>query len=392
MLRAYLSILLLALSSTLTAEADDLAELARPQSGVLVLRGGQVLEGEITQAGDNYYLTLPTGEISIRAADVAFRCQDLGEAYRRRRESIQWSLVDERIKFIEWCLKYELYAPAAREIAEAKGQWPADPRLAALERRMLLRDQTARSSAAAPAASSEPSFEELDQMVRKLPPRAASMFTNTIQPLLLNQCATAACHGAQRTNDFALHRSSVSNAPSRRLTLRNLGHALAQVDRQHPEASPLLTQPTGLGDSAHAIILGDPSSAGYKDLVAWVRLVAGNEPQTARAPRPNANSALLQFAPSAGDASQGKSGNSSKPTAARNKAPARHEVPATTGLTFSTNQRGGLIRPDGSFDPLDPDDFNRRFFPERFDVKFFDGLEEDEPAEEASDESLEAVE
>jgi len=376
-----LSLILLLASSSLAC-ADDLADLARPQQGVLVLRGGQVLAGEITQAGDHYYLTLPTGEISVRATEVAFRCADLGEAYLRRRESINAARLDERIKLVEWCLQYDLYAPAAREIAEAKQQWPNDPRIGALERRMLLRERDAAATSAMDDRSTEPSLAELDQMVRDLPPSAASLFTNTIQPLLLNQCATAACHGTHRTNEFALQRSNVTRTPSRRLTLRNLGHTLAQIDREHPDASPLLTQPAGLAGSNHEIAFSDPNNAGHKQLVAWVKLVAGKtSPNVSSADLP-ADSALLQFAPPAAAASSKAAGLPANGAERRAAFPAATESNEPATPTFNTTQRGGLVRPDGSYDPLDPEVFNRRHFPDRFKVKFFNG-NEIEPSEEA---------
>lgn len=353
----HIGLIALALLAALRAKADDLESLARPQPGVLLLRGGQVLQGEITRAGDNYLLTLPTGEISVRAADVVFQCRDLDEAYAHRRGEINPARVDERVRLIEWCLQYGLFSAAAREIAEAEEQWPRDARVAALGRRLLLRDQASKPNPNASDTSREPSFEELDQLVRGLPPRAASIFTSSIQPLLLNQCATAACHGAQRSNEFALQRSNITRTPSRRLTLRNLGYTLAQIDRKAPDASPLLLQPAGRSDAPHETVFTDPTSAAYKQLVAWVRLVAGEKaPEVAASGRP-ADSALMQFAPPVQSPATGAAGS-------REPAPNSTNTGAEAP-TFAINRRGGLVRAHGTFDPLDPEVFNRRHFPDR---------------------------
>src|SRR5688572_987920 len=52
-----------------------------PHAGLLVLRNGQVLEGEITQAGDYYIVTLGgTSEIRIKASEVEAVCGSLDEA------------------------------------------------------------------------------------------------------------------------------------------------------------------------------------------------------------------------------------------------------------------------------------------------------------------------
>lgn len=330
-----------------------------------MLRGGQVLQGDITRAGDNYYLTLPTGEISVRAADVELHGRDLDEAYAHRRKAVNPVRVDEHVKLIEWCLQYDLFAAAAREIAAANAQWPTDPRIAALSRRLLLRGQTAQSNPSTDDRSTEPSFEELDQLVRGLPPRAASSFTNAIQPLLLNQCATSACHGTHRSNEFALQRASMTRTPSRRLTLRNLGQTLAQIDRENPDASPLLACPTGQTDAPHAIVFNDTNSAAYRQLVDWVRLVAGQPAsETATASAKPVNSALLQFAPAGSTAPRdAELSRRDKPNALANSAVQTAGAPSET--TFDTTARGGLVRPNGSFDPLDPEVFNRRYFPDR---------------------------
>jgi len=353
------------LAATTLASADDLSSLARPQAGVLVLRGGQVLQGDITRAGDNYYLTLATGEISIRAADVELQCGDLDEAYEHRRKAVNLVRVDERIKLIEWCLQQDLFAAAAREIAEANTQWPTDPRIAALSRRLLLRGQTAKPNPGMDDRSTEPSFEQLDQLVRGLPPRAASGFTNAIQPLLLNQCATSACHGTHRSNEFALQRANMTRTPSRRLTLRNLGHTLAQIDRENPDASPLLACPTGQTDAPHAIVFNDTNSAAYRQLVDWVRLVAGQPAtSTATVSGKPVNSALLQFAPAGSTAPRDPKASPPSDPSAMSK-PAVQTASTEAAATFATTARGGLVRPNGTFDPLDPEVFNRRYFPQR---------------------------
>ena len=54
----------------------------QPQDGLLVLRNGQVLAGQITQAGDYYVVTLGgASEIRLKTSEVEAVCGSLDEAY-----------------------------------------------------------------------------------------------------------------------------------------------------------------------------------------------------------------------------------------------------------------------------------------------------------------------
>src|SRR5207253_8030505 len=83
--RATIAVLL---AASLLARAADGPAL-QPQHAVLVLRNRQVLEGEVTPAGDYYLLSLgKTGQIRLAAKDVEMVCRDLQEAYERKAASI----------------------------------------------------------------------------------------------------------------------------------------------------------------------------------------------------------------------------------------------------------------------------------------------------------------
>src|SRR5262245_47084423 len=56
--------------------------LLTPQACLVVLRNGQVLEGEVTQAGDYYVVMLGgSSEVRLKAAEVEAVCGSLDQAY-----------------------------------------------------------------------------------------------------------------------------------------------------------------------------------------------------------------------------------------------------------------------------------------------------------------------
>jgi len=267
----FLSTGFLAVSSHRSAAAEEPGKL--PPSLVL-LKNGNLLEGQVARDGGFYRVSSSHGEIRIRAAEVATVCHDLDEAYRYRRSMIQPSLVHDHLELAGWCIRQHLYEFAAAELAAADKADPGHPRIPLLKRRLeLARELPSSVSDDATIQTTSPTVDELERMVRGMPPGSVETFTNTIQPLLVNTCSTSACHGPETTTDFKLLRIPANRPPGRRATQRNLYAALKWINARDPEQSPLLTvsiQPHG---AARITVFPDPTTQSYRRLVAWVQQV-----------------------------------------------------------------------------------------------------------------------
>lgn len=376
--RLIASVPILAVLTTLTPAGQPGLEPV-PQKGVLLLRNGGLLRGEITRAGDLYYVALPDGEIRIRAAEVECCCRDLEEGYRRKRGDIQLGNVHDHLRLAQWCLRHGLLGHAGRELADALEADPAHPMIGVLRRRL----QTAMepTSSEGPGVGDPPikprpparpidrpaSLEELDRLVRGLPPGAVRTFTETIQPLLMNHCGTAACHGPGAESEFRLLRMPPGRPPSRRLTQRNLHAALRWIDREDPAASPLLTAPAAPHGTAKKAIFDKGQAVQYRRLLDWVGQVA--PPQRPKAPEtvtPKEKPPVPAMA--AGLLGPGSPlpktpGPSSRQPAAKPGPPAGAESggqrPPGIG---SSVKRGAALPLFVPVDPFDPEIFNRRYF------------------------------
>src|SRR5207248_1388077 len=136
---------------------------------------------------------------------------------------IEFGKVQEHLDLAEWCLRQGLLHDAAAELRDAIAADPTHPKIALVERRLRLaaeRPNAGKPSSAPPTGT--PSPDELDRMARGMPSGTLETFTSAIQPLLLNHCSTAACHGPQSTTKFRLLRVPVDRVASRRSTQRNL--------------------------------------------------------------------------------------------------------------------------------------------------------------------------
>ncbi|MEX0937799.1 MAG: hypothetical protein WDZ59_08050 [Pirellulales bacterium] len=368
--RSLAALVLAALSVGLAGPARSQEEpLLAPQEGVVLLRNQNVLRGKISKAGDYYFVVVPDGEIRLRSWQVDAVCSSLDEVYRIKSEGLPLGRIDGHLELAEWCLRERLYGYAGEQILHARQLDPMNLRVGLLERRL-------RNAVAEPAdppqivASRLPaetlSRKMLDEMVRELPSAAMADFTGRIQPLLVNRCATAGCHGPGAESEFRLERIPADRVYSRRLSQRNLHAVLKMVDREQPAASPLLKLPGQPHGSLKEPVFAQHERDQFLHMVDWVHLVS----QRPVDPMPDSvatASPLLQTVPNApatgvADASQprGPQTPSVTPADFEQALPgsvdqSQHPEAATEDTPQGAAQR---FVPRDSFDPAI---FNRRY-------------------------------
>ena len=250
---------------------------ASPDRQILVLRNGETLAGRITQEGGLFVVALSDGQIRVKAADVELVCGSLEEGYRGKRSAIQVGNVYHHLELAQWCLRHGLLGPAAVELADATTADPNHRMLGALRHRlkMALEPPVRASAGTAGKPMSIPSNDELDRMVRSLPRGLVQTFTQSVQPVLMNSCATSKCHGPYATSDLHLFRATAGKSVSRRITQRNLHAVLSFVDRQNPADSRLLTVPSRPHGTVEHAIFSRHQVAQYQRLVDWTNQLAG---------------------------------------------------------------------------------------------------------------------
>ena len=250
---------------------------ASPDRQILVLRNGETLAGRITQEGGLFVVALSDGQIRVKAADVELVCGSLEEGYRGKRSVIQVGNVHQHLELAQWCLRHGLLGPAAVELADATTADPNHRMLGALRHRlkMALEPPVQASAGTASKPMSVPSNDKLDRMVRSLPRGVVETFTQSVQPVLMNNCATSECHGPQAASDLRLFRATAGRSVSRRITQRNLHAVLSFVDCQNPAASQLLIVPTGPHGTVEHAIFSRHQAAQFQRLVNWTNQLAG---------------------------------------------------------------------------------------------------------------------
>jgi hypothetical protein len=355
--------LILSLLALLTPAVVALEPLS-PEEGLLLLAGGQVLRGKITRAGDYYYVSLAEGEIRVKTASVELVCHDLDEGYRRKQARIAQGTALDHLDLAQWCLQQDLLGYAAQEVSAAMDLDPQQPRIPLLERRLeLARGQQEQAVARVEGAEAALSNDDLDRMIHGMPAGTVDFFAHTIQPLILNHCATAGCHTQGPAHAYNLLRIPLGRPPNRRLTQRNLFATLQQINAADPALSPLLQQSIREHGSAKTPVFTRNDALQYRQLVVWVYRVAKSAPppQIETVSQPAAP--LLQKLPSTlrqppaprPNSPWAPAGDPAKETALGGSALEKPRSP-------NSPQSAPLPRAQNApADPLDPAVFNERF-------------------------------
>ncbi len=257
----------------------ELGPLGQPvvrQHGVLLLRNGQVMVGEIAKMEDRFSIMVEGGEVRLHQRDVQCVCRDLMDAYRQKRLQVREDYAQDHLELAQWCQSHGLLGVASEELKIAAELNPSHPLIPLIDRKIRMSVEQRETRCEQPvvsSASSGPSVEELDRMVAGMPSGAVEMFTQTIQPMLTNNCTVSGCHSAEHSEGFHLLRIPSGRPPSRRLTQRNLYAVIGLIRWEDPSNSPLLTAPIKPHGTSRTAMFTDRQVGQYQDLVRWVYLV-----------------------------------------------------------------------------------------------------------------------
>ena len=331
-----------------------------------MLRSGRVLRGEIARVGDRYVVAVgENDEVGVSVEVVEMQCVSLEDAYHRKRALLPPdSKVADHLNLADWCLQYDLFACAAEQLMAAQQCDPADPRNESLEKRLRLavqRPATASKGVESVTPAAVPS--DLDEVIRGLPAGTVEKFTNAIQPLLINRCGASNCHGPSSSSSFRLAYPSWSRTLPRRFTQRNLQAAMAFVDREEPQRSPLLARATVVHGGMSKPALSDENAVQLQHLAEWVYLSRGSESPEPHATAGPPEPALLP--PGVGEiappATVAATGPPSPLPAIANQPAARLDRDIQPASHVSPAELKTESQPASGVDPFDPEVFNRRF-------------------------------
>ncbi|WP_437201865.1 hypothetical protein [Planctomicrobium sp. SH664] len=293
-----LTILIVGLGSI---PAGDLAAQtpAAPETGVVVMTDGRAYSGTIHPIPGGLRVESLQGPIVIPEEYVQLRAPTLTAAYRQLRENRVQPVVADHLILAEWCLQNSLLREAHLEIREALQKEPTSVAAQGFLRKIEAQLPSPPPGNGSTAANSPPPPRQLslrDTIERSpagLTRDVQREFISKVQPLLLNSCGNAACHGAASTGKFRLVTARFGSPAHRAGSQENLMHILTFLDPEQPEKSPLLLRPLEAEGVHQGLLLGERRSQQRQLLENWIRLAA-EDLQSARRQRTPAAPRVLQ--------------------------------------------------------------------------------------------------
>lgn len=332
---------------------------------VLLMNNGAVLPksspganaGGIEKRGDFYVVRIAEqSSASIPIDQVKYVGQDLDDLYRFKVAATKRWEVGDHYQMTSWCLRNGMLDQATQhyqEVARRAGEHPRVKQLALQLERQLLEEpgfreflglapieqqQAANPSLAAPSLAAQKPSSSVTTASSYLSdvafqPEIAARYSQKVQPILMNRCSQAACHGAQSQN--ALRLLEPYGQQYARMSSENLRSVLGQIDSQIDQLPRLIeyaTKPHGIQRAA-AIALTEVQL--LSELRNWIEFV--RNPVVA---------AVATGTESSADALRAAQARQFVPYS-----PAVRLVPVTpgqNGLRQVPRDEGGLQFPDGA--------------------------------------------
>tara|TARA_R110002072_G_scaffold303121_1_gene494500 strand:- start:15566 stop:16840 length:1275 start_codon:yes stop_codon:yes gene_type:complete len=246
---------------------------------VLVLRTGRVMKGRIKKISTGWLVSTNRGNAVIPFEQVHFDADDLNEAYLLLRIQSGEPTVASHLRLAEWCLSQDILAEAARELRDALAKDPSNETARLMLNRVdneIRRRTPPEPGLEQPAdvvVLTEKEPEIADAEVRSLAglsPESAREFVASIQPLLLNKCGNARCHGSAAENDFQLTRLRSGASNSRIVSERNLAAVLNDLQPADPNTRPKILDVLHRTHAGQTIFHGRYGAVQMQTLQTWM--------------------------------------------------------------------------------------------------------------------------
>ena len=344
---------------------------------VLLKKTDRILVGTVRTNGN--YLEIEIADqsrVSIPRDQIEFVGSNAVEVYQHKCKTIQRWLTGDHFKMARWCLQSNLLPQAVEHyviVEKAAPDYPLVKQLGVEIEQKILSDEKFRAFAGlAPLAPAKAAAPQLTAAAKQTMtkagatseatdhPQVALYFNDRVQPILVNRCSQAACHGVSSNNSLRIV-EPVSTAYAR-ISAENLKSVLNFIAKDANGTPKLLsyaTKPHGLQRESGILLT---ESHLLNELKSWIRFAENPiVPAVATMPAPlqaDAPSRLTAVAPGSAQLRPVPQAGPQVDFPAGTARPSMSEIDA---LEAQLNQVLPKTLPAAnSKDPFDPAEFNRQ--------------------------------
>lgn len=278
----------------MVAAKSKAVDQAKVQACVL-LKNDNVLFGRARQLGEFVMVTTAAGgEVRLPRMSVACWAESIRDLYQFRVDQRGKPNLSSHLRDARWCVRYDLYDLAARELIAARRIDPDNREAIILENRLrnLVASRPNNETVSARIGSGQTvgsvsnekvvsptafNAEQVDTI--DFDPDTIRRFASHIQPMLINRCGV--CHQTMaRTVGHQIPETkwhllipSVGSRASAAITRSNLNAMISYIDAQSPQNSPLLEMAT-TDHGGSSAPLTQRNTKAIQSLEYWVKIAA----------------------------------------------------------------------------------------------------------------------
>lgn len=257
------------------APRTDPFAFGAPPPQLLVLFDGRVLRGRISDRPGGYMIEHAAGTEVIPYEFIRLTAASLDDAYIKQRDGLTKPTAGDHLQLAQWCCEHQLYAQAAEQLTAALKLEPNRSEARALLQKIA--DASPEQVGGSVRFIAEPRPRQ--HAPTGISTETQAEFVRRVQPILINRCGDARCHGSAATNSLKLINVRTGRRQQRLETEANLAAVLRQIDRQQPDNSALLRAPQQSDTPAHrGVFAGQAGPAQLERLRTWVAQAARELP------------------------------------------------------------------------------------------------------------------
>ena len=308
MIRYGITLVLLLSASLLHAQVGN--------TGFYLLRTGYVLEGSATIDGRHYIVQTPFGTMNVPVHSVEYVGKSRADVYQHKRNGVDSADYNALVRLAEWCISNGFIEEGIDEYNRAGLVAPNAVFAGITQQRLETLRQMVKTGPVREVPIPQADIPAGPSVSRQ----ALESFVRRVQPVLVNRCIAADCHGTHGEQPFKLGIPQESMGSTSR---RNLQAVLSYINRDDPMASILLSALVTPHGGARTALTVDSNP--YVQVAQWIQQVARELPAEQR--------------------------TESTTTPIR---------PVLSAEQFRQTESGGTTQ-QRRLDPLDPDVFNERY-------------------------------
>jgi|GEM_PF-5513324 len=245
-----------------------------------LLKTGMLVEASVETAGDSIKLKTQYGTMQVPKENIEFACETRENVYRYKKSQVSPNSCTQIINLAEWCLDNGFNREAFAEFQAALLIAPNDnlknfiqQRIEQIQRSATQTEIAAKTINEAADGETRDTTDFFDRWANGVPNHVFDTFSKKVQPILVQRCASADCHGTSSSQKFKIQ---IPRQPGGKTTRNNFRATVQFINPDNPGASQVLSALVTKHAGKRALF--SVESEQYANFIDWFQRTARELP------------------------------------------------------------------------------------------------------------------